>query len=341
MVPAGFEEHDSRQMEAMSRDASGSSVKIVVTGSEGFIGTHLVCSLCGVGYSVIRTDKIGISCSREDTPFLGSDVITGEGLLQAFKGVDGVVHLAARNHVLKETEKDPLSAYRRVNVDGTRNAVRTAVRAGVRWFIHFSSIKAIGEGGDAVFDESSPCRPATHYGISKLESEEVVCSEVGRSGMRAVIVRLPMAYGPRNRGNLPRMIRWADRGLPFPLFQPDNLRSMVYVENVVAGVLALLKGAHEGVSTYILKDSEDCSTRRIYSAICSELKKTPRFLPVPAVMVRFGGLFSEDFRKISGSFRVSSRKIEKKIGFIPPYLLEEGVARTVEWYKRSVQSRLA
>jgi nucleoside-diphosphate-sugar epimerase len=193
----------------------------------------------------------------------------------------------------------------------------------------------MGESSADILDEESPCMPMTPYGISKLESEEVVFSEAGRSGMRTVIVRLPMVYGPRNRGNLPRMIRWADRGLPFPLFQPDNLRSMVFVGNVVAGVLALIKGAHEGVSTYILKDSEDYSTRRIYSAICSELKKTPRFLPVPAVLVRFGGLFSEDLRKISGSFRFNSGKIEKELGFIPPYALEEGIARTVEWYRRS------
>ena len=108
---------------------------------------------------------------------------------------DGVVHLAARNHVLKETEKDPLSAYRRVNVEGTRNVIRAAVQAGARWFIHFSSVKAMGEGGDAVYDEDSPCDPSTPYGISKLESEEVV--RAWQTGQRmAVIFRLPMVYGP-------------------------------------------------------------------------------------------------------------------------------------------------
>jgi len=72
-------------------------------------------------------------------------------------------------------------------------------------------------------------RPLDSVWISKLESEEVVRLEAEESGLRAVNFRLPMAYGARNLGNLPRMIRWADRGLPFPLFQPDNLRSMVYV----------------------------------------------------------------------------------------------------------------
>ena len=109
-----------------------------------------------------------------------------------------------------------------------------------------------------------------------------------------------MVYGPRNRGNLPRMIRWADGGLPFPLFQPDNLRSMIYVGNVVAGIMAILKTLPQRSATYILKDREDSSTRRIYDAICNALGKKPRYLQIPSPAVRVGGWLSEDFRKITG-----------------------------------------
>ena len=119
------------------------------------------------------------------------------------------------------------------------------------------------------------------------------------------------------------------------MFQPDNLRSMIYVGNVVAGVMALLKGTPERVSTYILKDSEDYSTRRIFSSICRGLGKPARFLPVPATMVRFGCMLSADLRKVAGTFRVSAAKIEKDLGFVPPFSLEEGIARTVEWYRHS------
>jgi nucleoside-diphosphate-sugar epimerase len=265
------------------------------------------------------------------------DVSSGEGLANCLKGVEGVVHLAARNHVLKETEKDPLSAYRRVNVEGTRNVIRAAVRAGVRWLIHFSSVKAMGESGDAVFDEDSPCTPSTPYGMSKLESEEVVRHEAEESGLGAVILRLPMVYGPGNLGNLPRMIRWADRGLPFPLFQPDNLRSMIYVGNVAHAVLLAIRKATPGVSTYIVKDGEDYSTRRVYAVLCRELGKPPRFLPVHAWMVRLGGALSADMRRVTGSFRVSSEKIRKELGYSPPFSLEQGIAETVEWYRRSGQ----
>jgi UDP-glucose 4-epimerase len=268
------------------------------------------------------------------------DVTSGEGLAEGLKESDAVVHLAARNHLLKETDKDPLSAYRRVNVEGTRNVLRAAVQAGARWFIHFSSVKATGEGGETVFDEVSPCKPSTPYGISKLESEEAVRRIAEESGISAVIFRLPMVYGPGNLGNLPRMIRWADKGLPFPLVQPDNLRSMVYVGNVAAAVISALESLCSGKmaeGTYIVKDETDYSTRMIYSSICRELGKTPRFLPLPALLGRFAGAISEDFRKVASSFRVSSAKIREEIGFVPPVSMEEGIARTVQWYKRSVR----
>jgi len=284
--------------------------------------------------------EAGLRSEGDGVESITVDITSGEGLVEGLKGSEGVVHLAARNHVLKETEKDPLSAYRRVNVEGTRNVIRAAARVGARWFIHFSSVKAIGEGGDAVFDENSPCCPATPYGISKLESEEVARHEAENSGIQAVIFRLPMVYGPGNKGNIHRMIRWADYGLPFPLVKPDNLRSMVYVGNVAAAVLGVLEMITSGKrmqGTYIMKDERDYSMRMIYSLICSELGKVPRFLPLPAPLGHLAGAISEDFRKVTSSFRVSSAKIREEIGFVPLISGEEGIARTVQWYKRSVQ----
>ena len=312
----------------------------MVTGAAGFIGSHLVPELLFAGHSVTAVVEPGTDPKCGDVRLVVADVTTGEGLSESFPDVNAVVHLAARNHVLKETEKDPLSAYRRVNVEGTRNVIRAAVQAGAGWFVHFSSVKAMGEGGEAVSDEDSPCEPSTPYGISKLESEEAVRRVAEESGIRAVIFRLPMTYGPGNLGNLPRMIRWADKGLPFPLVQPDNLRSMVYVGNVVAAVIAVLESLCSGKmnqGTYIVKDEMDYSTRMIYSSICRELGKSPRYLPLPAALGRIAGAISEDFRKVTSSFRVSSAKIRKEIGFIPPVSGEEGIARTVRWYKRSAR----
>ena len=131
------------------------------------------------------------------------------------------------------------------------------------------------------------------------------------------------------------MIRWVEKGFLSPLLQPENMRSMVYVGNVVAGIMAVLKNAREGVTTYILKDREDYSTRTVYSTICRELERKHHFVPVPAWAVRFGGMLSEDFRKLTGAFRVNSARIERDFGVSPPVSLDEGIARTVAWYRNT------
>jgi nucleoside-diphosphate-sugar epimerase len=314
--------------------------RIVVTGASGFIGSHLVPSLVRADFEIVCILEPGAENLFVGAQTFSADICSDRGLSEALTGAKVVVHLAARNHVLRETAKDPLLEYRRVNVAGTRNVVRAARKQGVGLFVHVSSIKAMGEGTADILDEMAPCLPSTPYGISKLESEEVVRAEADGTGMAVVIFRLPMVYGPGNKGNLPRMIRWADRGLPFPLVQPDNLRSMVYVGNVVAAVKAVLETLCSGKTTqgtYIVKDEADYSTRMIYSSICHALGKVPRFLPLPSALGRIAGAISEDFRKVTSSFRVSSAKIREDIGFVPPVSGEEGIARTVRWYKRSAQ----
>jgi len=314
--------------------------RIVITGASGFIGSHLVPALVAENLEIVCTQEPGVETPLAGARSFSVDICTARGLSESLAGAKVVVHLAARNHVLRETAGDPLAEYRRVNVDGTRNVLRAAASSGVECFVHVSSIKAMGEGAEGILTENDTCDPRTPYGISKQESEEVVRNESRRSGMKYAILRLPMAYGPGNKGNLPRMIRWADRGLPFPLVQPENLRSMVYVGNVVAAVLAMLESIRSGKTaqgTYIVKDEKDYSTRMIYSSICRELGKIPHFIPLPAAMGRLAGAISEDFRKVTSSFRVSSAKIREEIGFVPPYSGEEGIAKTVRWYKRSVQ----
>jgi len=314
--------------------------RIVITGASGFIGSHLVPALEGSNFEIVCILEPGAENLFAGAQAFSADICAARGLSEALTGAKAVIHLAARNHVLRETAKDPLLEYRRINVEGTRNVVRAARKQGVGLFVHLSSIKAMGEGTGDILDETAPCLPFTPYGISKLESEEVVRAEADGTGMAVLIFRLPMVYGPGNKGNLPRMIRWADRGLPFPLVRPDNLRSMVYVGNVVAAVKAVLEThptSGAAPRTYIVKDDADYSTRMIYSSICRELGKSPRFIPLPAVLGRFAGAISEDFRKVTSSFRVSSAKIREEIGFVPPVSGEEGIASTVRWYKRSVQ----
>ena len=313
-------------------------MRVAVTGSTGFIGSRLNPALMQAGCDVVGTVKPGRKEIPEEPPdYISADIATGEGLPEALAGADVVIHLAAKTRFIRERTKDPLAEYRRANVDGTRNVMREAAKTGVKQFIHVSSVKAVGEGSEKILDEDDICLPKTPYGISKMESENVIREEAERNGMSGIVLRFPLVYGPGNRGNLLKMIHWANRGFPFPLFQGDTIRSVLYVDNAVAGILKVLEKVPERIVTYFIKDRQDCSTRLIYSLICRELGRSPRYLRIPASVVRFGGMLSDDFRRVTGSFQVSSEQIEKDTGFIPPISTEEGIARTVEWYRRSIR----
>jgi nucleoside-diphosphate-sugar epimerase len=108
----------------------GDSLRIVVTGCTGFIGSHIVPALTKAGYDVTGTVEPGGASGSADVTVHNVDIRTGDGLALAFTGADAVIHLAARNHVLWERSKDPLSEYRKVNVEGTRNVLWAASAAG-------------------------------------------------------------------------------------------------------------------------------------------------------------------------------------------------------------------
>lgn len=101
---------------------------------------------------------------------------------------------------------------------GTRALLNDAIRAGMRRFVFVSSVKVIGEGSDCCLDDNSPVAPTTAYGRAKHEAEELMLDAGARYGMHVVVLRLPLVYGPGNKGNLSRMIEVIarDRFPPLP-----------------------------------------------------------------------------------------------------------------------------
>ena len=147
-------------------------MKVLVTGATGFVGVALSHQLSRAGFSTRGT-------CRSAAPSAPGLVAVGEigpdtDWRDALDGIDVVVHLAARTHVLRDTAANPLGEYRRVNVEGTRCLANAAREAGVRRIVFLSSIKVNGERTDSrPFTESDEPRPEDAYGISKLEAERL------------------------------------------------------------------------------------------------------------------------------------------------------------------------
>jgi UDP-glucose 4-epimerase len=253
--------------------------RYLVTGAAGFIGRRLCNALAGGSgvRALLRT--------ASDGPWDDGVVadLTSELPAGVTGGIHTVFHLAARTHAVDERDDgdDSDSLYRAINVDGTRALLESAARDGVRRFIFFSSIKALGEGGeDAVTDDSVP-RPTTAYGHTKLEAEGLVIDggHVGES----VVLRPSLVYGPGVKGNLVNMIGAIDAGRFPPVPPVKNRRTMVHVDDVVAAALGAAASNAVVGRRFIVSDGRVYSTREIYETICRALgKPVRRGLPVAA-----------------------------------------------------------
>ena len=204
-----------------------------MTGAAGFIGGRLRAALADQ-----RCDVRALVLDGESVP--GSAAIRWRGaedraaIDTATRGVDAVVHLAARAHVMEDSEPDVLAAYRRVNVDGTR-AVAEAQPLQASRASSSSARQGRRQRHRNPLDSTTVPTPTDAYRISKREAEEVVERIAARSGMCAAILRFPLVYGPGMRANMLRLFDVVNAGMPVPVGKASR-RSMIFVGNAAAAI---------------------------------------------------------------------------------------------------------
>ncbi len=310
----------------------------LVTGGTGFIGAALLSALHAAGWQVRATARN----TPEDSPLpvdwrqvndIGPDT-AWDGLLE---GVDCVVHLAARVHVLDETSKEPYAAFRRTNVTGTARLASACVEAGVGRFIYLSSVGVHGAKSFVQpLSESSPLSPHNDYSRSKLEAEQAL-AEIGRGApLEIVILRPPLVYGPGAPGNFARLMRLVERGVPLPFGAVDNRRSLLYLGNLVDAIALCLAHPAAANQTYLVSDGEDVSTPELIRLLAARMGRQGRLLRVPTALMELGGKLvgrGAEVQRLLGSLVVDSGKIRRELGWRPPFTLDEGLAETVRWYR--------
>lgn len=276
-----------------------------------------------------------------------TDLADRQALRRAVTGVDTVIHLAARVHVMRDTAADPLAEFRRVNVDGTRTLLEEAAAAGVRRFLLASSVKAMGEESHGVWTERSPALPVDPYGVSKLEAETVVREIASAAGMHAPILRLPLVYGPGIKGNMLRLFELVERGVPLPFGGVRNRRSLLFIGNAVDAMIASLDTPAAGAGVFLVSDGEDLSTPDLIRAIATALGTEPRLISVPEGMFRWAARtgdrlltaahrrprFSAALGRLLGSLAVDITALTQACGFKPRFTVAQGLKVTAEWYR--------
>lgn len=308
---------------------------ILVTGANGFVGSALLERLDTGGFSARGTVRRQANFPSNLVPVgeLGPETVWS-GVLA---GQQAVVHAAARVHVMRDSASDPLSEFRRVNVEGTLNLARQAAAAGVRRFVFISSIKVNGEEtapGQLFRDDDLP-HPLDPYGLSKQEAEEGLRQLAQESGMEVVIVRPPLVYGPGVKANFETMMRWLYRGLPLPLGSIRNRRSLVALDNLVDLIITCIDHPAAANQTFLVSDGEDLSTTELLQRMGAALGKPARLLPVPSALLSAGATVLGKravAQRLLGSLQVDMSKTQELLDWTPPVRVDDALRKTAEHF---------
>lgn len=312
--------------------------RVLVTGATGFAGRAVCARLGAASIEVRRALRTGASAA----PAMPGDIVAGDigpftNWDRALAGIDAVVHLAARVHVMRDTAMDPAAAFRRTNVEGTHILAQAAARAGVKRFVFVSTVKVNGENTSGrPFTEHDLPQPVDPYARSKWEAEQRLAELARDTGMAVTILRPPLMYGPGVKGNFLSLMRVVARGLPLPLGSVRNLRSLLFVGNLADAIAASLDDARSGVHTYLLSDRDDLSTPELIRRLSSAFDRPARLIPVPPAWLETAcrALGRRDaFHRLAGSLQVDSRAITSDLGWHPAHSLDSGVMETVQWFR--------
>lgn len=308
-------------------------MNVLVTGATGFVGKSLVATL-NAAYQVRIAVRVPVESGKQKGCFFVGNIDGGTNWQHALTGVDVVIHLAARVHVMNEVEADPLAEFRQVNVEGTINLARQAIKAGVRRFIFVSSIKVNGEQtpfGQPFTALDTPS-PQDAYGISKYEAEQGLLALAKETGLEVVIIRPPLIYGAGVKANFASMMRTVKRGIPLPLGAIHNKRSFVFVGNLVSLIIKCIDHPKAANQVFLVSDGHDVSTTELLQACAIALGVKSKLLPVPQKMIEVGAALvgkTAVMQRLCGNLQVDIEHTRRLLGWEPPYTVADGLKATV------------
>jgi len=322
--------------------------KILITGASGFIGRSLCKTLSTSGRffrGAVRSIE-SISIDTRSNYVSIDDISTKINWKNALANIDCIIHCAGRVHVMNETKKNELEIYRSINVQGTKLLAQEAAKAGVKRLIFLSSIKVMGKSTDNnhtnmdfkkknnfFFTYNDVPNPGDSYSKSKLEAEKILWEISSNTGLEIVVIRIPLVYGYGVKGNLMRLIKLINFGIPLPFSRINNKRSLIGIDNLVDLLIRCCDHPNAKGKTFLVSDGKDLSTPDLINYLALFMGQKVRLFPFPLFLLKFLGFFfgkKKEIDRLVGSLRIDNSYTKEILNWDPPISVEEGIRRMVQ-----------
>lgn len=296
-------------------------MNILLTGGTGFVGKPLATKLLSRGFnlSVALRHKVDF-LPKNVRQFVVGDFTCQPDFSPILKGIDCIIHLAAKTHIVDKNSASIAENFYPMNVHLTKHLAQQATQAGVKRLIFLSSIRVNGNQNHQPFTETDTPNPQEPYAISKYEAEQNLLQLAKTTSLEVVIIRPPLVYGMGAAGNFGRLIRWisAKKPFPLPLGAVHNRRSFIALDNLVDFIILCTSHQNAANEIFLIADDEDLSTTQLLQKIAKAFGKKPLLFPIPVsfmiFMARFLGKKADAVRLFS-SLQIDNSKAKKLLGW--------------------------